>query len=168
MAASLVEAADLDIHLQRTIEPDAAALALAGASGLVRAYCGWNLSRETTTFTTTGNDTVILSLPTLHLLSISEIRIGGLALAPGAQPIPMIRGQIVWASTWPSGQQIEVDAEHGYDELPDVVRLVVLTIAARILSNPEDAKVATVGSVSRTYDTTLTSLDMRLLDAYRL
>jgi hypothetical protein len=169
VAAPLADAADLDLHLQRTIDPDVAALALAGASGLVRSYCGWGLSRETTTFTVTGDDTVILSLPTLYLRSVSAIRIGGLALDPGGpQPVPLQRGQVIWAATWPSTTQVEVDADHGYDDTPDLVRLVVLTLAARIIANPEDAKTASVGTVSRSFDTTLTALDTRLLDIYRI
>lgn len=170
MAAPLASAAELDLHLQQTVPPAASALALAGASGAVRSYCGWDLLRESRTFTVEGDGSVILSLPTLYLISVDEIRIGGLVVDPTSTPQPIVhqRGQLVWASFWPTGAVIEVDAVHGYVDAPDVVKLVTLTLAARIVTNPDDAKSASVGSVSRTYDTTMTALDMRLLDPYRL
>jgi hypothetical protein len=169
-ALTLVDAADLDTHMQTEVLPDQAALALASASGLVRAYCGWNLLRENVTFVAEGDGSVILTLPTLYLLTVDEIRIADLVVNMANAPAPVLhrRGQLFWATAWPLGAVIEVDATHGYEETPDIVRLVVLTLAARILTDPTGARVASVGSVSRTYDTTLTALDMRLLDEYRI
>lgn len=168
--AALANAGDLSLYLGRFIDPDAAELVLAGASGVVRAYCGWNLSQETTTFIVEGNGSVILSLPTLNLGAVTAIRIGGLPVDLLTAPAPIVhpRGQLIWAASWPAGALIEVDATHGYVDTPDVIRLVVLTLAARLLNNPDDARTASVGSVTRTYDTTLTALDMRLLDPFRL
>ena len=170
MAAPLASAVELKNHLQQTVPPDVSALALAGASGAVRSYCGWDLLRETRTFVVEGDGSVILTLPTLHLVTINAIRVGGLTVDPAGipQPIPHERGQLVWATSWPVGSLVEIDAVHGYETAPDVVKLVTLTLAARIVTNPDDAKSASVGSVSRTYDTTMTALDMRLLDPYRL
>lgn len=170
MAALLASAADLNLHLQQTVAPDVAALALAGASGAVRSHCGWDLSRETRTFTVEGDGSVLLTLPTMHLVSVSAIRIGGLTVDPDSLPQPVIhpRGQLYWSLLWPAGSVVEVDAVHGYLPVPDVVRLVALTLATRIVNNPDNVKSASVGTVSRTYDPRMTALDIRLLDPYRL
>lgn len=157
---------ELETHLQRAIPADLAALALAGASGIARGYCGWEISRETTTFIVdTDRPTYFLTLPTLHLVSVAEVRINGVIDDRPLTQVTM-RGQL--AGPWPAYAKVEVDATHGYTPTPDVVRLVVLTVAARIVNNPDDVKQASVSSVSRTYDTSLSALELRLLDPYRL
>lgn len=167
--AALASAADLDLHLQRSIAPDVAALALAGASGAVRSYCGWGLLRETTTFTVDGTGSTVLDLPTLYLVSISDVLVDGLAINPDdVQPVVHPRGQLVWANIWPNLTKVEVEAVHGYDPVPDIAKLLTLTIAARIINNPDNLRSASVGTVTRSYDAKLTALDMRLLDQFRL
>lgn len=167
--AALATPLELASHLQRDLDLATANLALAGASGAIRAHCGWGILRESTTFVVDGDGSTILTLPTLHLVSVDAIRIGGLAVDPaGVQPVAHPRGQLIWANTWPALAHIEVDAVHGYLDVPDVVKLVTLTMAARIYNNPDNVKSASVGTVSRTYDPKLTALDVRLLDPYRL
>lgn len=168
--AALATPLELASHLQiERLDLATANLALAGASGAVRSYCGWTVLRATETLTVDGEGSRVLTLPTLHLASVDEVRIDGLALDPdGAQPTVHPRGQLIWANTWPALSKIEVDCEHGFEATPDVVRLVTLTLAARIFNNPDHVKTASVGTVTRTYDANLTALDMRLLDPYRL
>jgi hypothetical protein len=170
VAALLADAQELDTHLQLSVPGDVAALALAGASGAVRSYCGWGLLRENATFTVPGSGSVVLSLPTLHLRSVGAVRIDGLTVSPGdlAGIVAHPQGQLIWAASWPYNSVVEVDCDHGYDETPDVVRLVVLTLATRLINNPDNVKSASVGTVTRTYDAALTQMDIRLLDPYRL
>lgn len=165
--AALASAAELNTLLQTTVPDDQATLALATASGTVRGYCGWNLLRETATFTSEGDGTVLLSLPTLRLLSITNLLIDGTVTATSTMLV-LPRGQIVWADGWPAGARIDITIDHGYDEAPDVVKLVTLTVAARIVNNPEHLRGMQVGQVQRSYDPKLLNLDMRLLDPYRL
>lgn len=167
MSAPFAGADELNHHLQYTVDPDVAALALAGASGSVRAYCGWNLSRESTTLTGEGGGGSLLTLPTLYLVSVDAARVNG-AVIDLADVVVSRRGQLRRTSLWPMDSTVDVDCVHGYDETPDVVRLVTLTLAARIVNNPENAKAATVGTVTRTYDASMSALDMRLLDPFRL
>lgn len=167
MATSFADADELTAHLQHAVPPDVSASALAGASGVIRSYCKWGLSREDTTLLAEGAGGVLLDLPTLHLVTVTAIRINGIA-ADVDGVIVTRRGQLVRATYWPVDAQVEVDCTHGYDPIPDVVKLLTLTLAARIISNPEGAKSASVGSVSRSFDASLSHLDMRLLDPYRL
>jgi hypothetical protein len=166
----LATEAELEIHLQRPIATDVAALALAGASAVVRGYCGWDLLREDVTFMLDGTGTLVLPLPTLLLIDVAEIRVDGVAIAStlAFQPKWTRRGQIFWAEGWEADCKVEVDCTHGYDDVPDLVRLVALTVAARIVDNPTDVKAASAGSVSRTYDSSLSALELRLLGPYRL
>lgn len=167
--STLATEPELEIYLQRTVSPDLAVLALQSASGMVRDYCGWQISREDTTFLVdTDAITTVLDLPTMHLVDVAEVRVNGDAIAEAfvPQPIWKARGQIFWI--WPRHAKVEVDVTHGYEAAPDIVRLVTLAVAARIINNPDDVKSSSVGSVSRTYETSLSALELRLLDRYRL
>lgn len=160
---------ELEIYLQRAVSADLAGLALESASGVVRDYCGWEISREDTTFIVdTDTNATLLDLPTMYLVEVTEIRVNGEAVADTVIPQPSwrARGQIFW--TWPRYAKVEVDATHGYETIPGVVRLVTLAVAARIINNPDDVKSSSVGSVSRTYETSLSALELRLLDRFRL
>lgn len=173
--APLATAAELNTHLQRTVPGAQADLALAGASGAVRAYCRWGIDRATETLYGDGDGGSMLTLPTLHLVDVTEIRVDGevvdLAVAPA--PIWSRRGQIFRRTLWPVNAKVEVDCEHGFDPVPDLVRLVTLTLAAQILGNPDGVTSVRVGSVQRTWATSngqnhMTDLHMRLLDNYRI
>lgn len=169
--AALITVADLTTHLQRPVDAAAGALAVAGASGAVRARCGWNISQETTTFLVDGSGSTVLNLPTLLLEAVTSVTMDSDLVAPAVSPYDegyrwTVRGQLHRHAGWPSFSRILVAATHGYAVVPDVVRLVALTLAARTLSNPERLKTAAVGSISRTFD--LSDLDVRLLDPYRI
>lgn len=169
---ALATAGELDIHLQREIDEDRAGLALQLASGAVRAYCGWDLSLQTTTLQVDGTGTILLTLPTLCLGAVTEIRVDTLPLDL-ATVIPARKGQILRRSGWPRGALVEVDCDHGYDPIPDLIKLVVLEQAAKSLTNPEGLTSATTGRVTRTWAGTgtqprLSALDERLLDRYRI
>lgn len=163
----LITVGELADYLQRPVDPARGPLVVAGASAAVRAHCRWDLSYDpAATFTVDGNETRVLNLPTLNLIAVDEVRVNGVALLDSEFRWAR-RGQLFRDAGWSRWQQIDVDCEHGYAPAPDVVRIVALGLAARYLSNPESLKIATVGSVQRTYND-LTSLDLSLLDAYRL
>lgn len=164
---------ELNVHLQREVEPDRAALALQLASGAVRAYCGWDLSRQNDTLLGVGQGTIVVTLPTLWLEHVEEIRIDGEVL--DLDPVKVTwtrRGQIIRTGGWAVNMDVEVDCVHGFDPTPDLLKLVTLEQAARSLANPQQLVQATVGAVSRTYGTAnqprLSELDQRLLDKYRI
>lgn len=159
----LVSAAELKTYIQRPVRDETAELAIRAGSAAVRAYCGWDLDRETATFVVSGNNTRVLSLPTLHLLSVDRLLIDGIEQTEfrWAQ-----RGQLYRRDPWPDFRTITVECVHGYDPVPDVIKVVALAFAARQVANPERLRTAAVGSISRTFD--LTVLDEALLHPYRL
>jgi hypothetical protein len=164
----LASVGELDTHLQRETDPAAGQLAVALASGAVRAYCGWDLARETTTFHVTCDGSNLLTLPTLHLLAVDEIR--GVGVVDPSQYSYSRKGQI-WGC-WKYGAEYEIDVVHGYEPIPDLIKLVTLDLASKRLTNPESLMSATVGQVSRTWETTnktaMSTLHERLLDRYSL
>lgn len=170
---------ELSTHLQREVDVSAATLALTLASGAVRAYCGWDLAREDTTLVAYGDGSPVLSLPTLDLRDVTNVRVDGEELDLTLTGLTV--GRVVWSRKgqlfrgigWPRHLTIEADVTHGYDPIPDIVKLIVLERAARQLANPEQLMSATVSSVSKTWasgtgSVSLSSLDERLLDRYRL
>ncbi len=169
---------ELEIHLQRDLDdPEAAEQSLTLASGVVRAYCGWTVSLDTTTFFVSGDGSALLSLPTLNLISITQLAIGGTVIAPGASGYPTMsrKGQLWRGIGWPPHVDVQITCTHGFDPVPDLVKLVTLDVAARQLSNPEGLVSATTGPVTRTYasgssgdPTKLSTLHSRLLDRWSL
>jgi hypothetical protein len=159
----LVTADDLRTYMQRPVRDDVADLAVLAASATVRTHCAWNLSREATTFTLNGNNTRILNLPTLNLISVDSVVID---TVPATGWTSSLRGQLYRAVPWPDFRRIDVACVHGYEPIPDVVKVVSLAIAARQVDNPMRFKTAAVGSVNRTFD--ITGLDQLLLHPFTL
>lgn len=172
----LATVGELERHLQRVFDDQGRAeQALVLASGAVRAYCGWDLHLETTTFQVDGDGSQVLSLPTLHLIALDELRINGevIGVTDARYPLWSRKGQLFRAAGWAANLSVEADVMHGYDPIPDLIKLVVLDLAGRQLSNPEGYSQKTVGVVSVTYagsanESGLSALHSRLLDRYAL
>lgn len=179
--APLANVGELETHLQTTFDDQIRAeLALDLASGAVRAYCGWELARETTTFQVDGTGGTVLTLPTLELIDVTEIRINdesqalGLPVTDYGRITWWRKGQLFRHAGWPLHSVIEVDCLHGYDPVPDLIKLVTLDLASRTIANPEGLVSATVGQVSKQWASpssgsqTMSALHQRLLDRYTL
>ncbi len=170
MSAPLASGAELDLYVGAAVDPPRAALVLQAASGVVTGYCGWSIVQETVTMAVNGKGGQVLELPTLKLTALNTLAVDGISvdLTAADAPRATLRGHLVWGAGWPCDSLIEAGAPPGYAAAPDVVTLVTLSLASRILNNPDDATVVTVSSVSRRYDRSLSALDMRLLDPYRI
>jgi hypothetical protein len=166
----LITVDDLAGYMQRPIDRFSATVCVTGASGLVRAYCGWNLSRITETLTVDANGSGSVNLPTLRLNDVTEVRVAG-AVLDGSQYGWATNGVLAFTarSAWPSGLQcIAVDADHGYDPIPDEIGIVVAAIAGRLYGNPEGLMQKSSGDDSRSYGPRLSDLEMRLISAHCL
>jgi hypothetical protein len=169
----LATVGELENHLQRELDPDVAAQALQLASGAVRAFCKWDLSfTANDTLHADGNNTVVLTLPTLRLVAVSAVRVNGVAIDLDPTLVSFSRkGQLYRPYGWPRYAVVEVDCDHGYEPIPDLVKLACLDVAATQLNNPRTLVSASVGSVSQTYNTgeaKLTPLHERLLERYSI
>jgi hypothetical protein len=177
---ALVSVEDFAAYLQRDLDRCTADLALAGASGLVRQYLRWDLSRTTETFVVDTHGSRTVALPTLRLNGVDEVSV---VRRPPGTTLPvstlLAPAEYTWSASgllWldtptPNGfRAVSVVADHGYDPIPDEVRLVVCAIAARAYSNPDGLRSQTVGGVGRGYAAAaeMTALEVGLIAGFRL
>jgi hypothetical protein len=110
---------------------------------------------------------------------VTALRINGVTLADTDRSYPVWsrKGQLLRACGWAVGLVVEVDVVHGYDPIPDLVKLCVLDLAVRHDVNPQNLVAATVGQVTRNYayssdsgsnPTALSPLHTNLLSRYSL
>jgi hypothetical protein len=162
----LVAAEDLAAYLQRDLDRSSAELAVAGASGIVRGFCRWDIAYTAQTFVVDAPGGRLLMLPTLNLATVEEVRLYGDPLDPDEYTWSA-HGMIRRPAGWPRGLRcVEVDCHHGYEPIPDAVRLIALEHSARHYDNPQRLASKSVGGVSQTYD--LTELERAQLGPYAL
>jgi hypothetical protein len=66
-------------------------------------------------------------------------------------------------------RRVEVDADHGYEPIPDELRIVCCSVAARLYSNPENLLQRSAGTSSQMFrDLSLSELETRLISPHRL
>lgn len=172
----LIEQADLEAALQRTLDPAQAAMAIRRASARVRKYARQQFTLvENETITLPGNGR-ILRLPQrpiivddTHPLTIVElfgISNEEYAALEGRDftriGIELTRGEQWWAPTrlmgWPWlrpqgiwAQRVRVTYSHGYTEVPDDVVDIVLDLAQMNMTNPQGLRSESIDDYSRTF-----------------
>jgi hypothetical protein len=165
----LITVDDLSGYLQRPIDRYSATIAVQGASGLVRNYCGWNISQATETLTVDARGGISLNLPTLKLNDVTEVRVGGDILDPATYSWGTNGVLVSSGDRWPAGQRnIEADVDHGYSLVPDAICIVVSAVAGRLYGNPEGLIQRTSGDDSRSFGSIMSGLEMRLISSFCL
>ncbi|MFE3409453.1 hypothetical protein ACFXMT_14285 [Streptomyces mirabilis] len=144
--------------------PASAASTLNMVSAIIRKEARNNFQRRTTTLRRTPVDGVI-RLPLRPVVSVDAVTRDG-------APIDFdwddeTERLCVWGCT-----RVSVTFTHGYASVPGDVLAVALTAAQRVISNPNDLRQETVGSVSVTYaaetiGASLSQADRDLLKDYR-
>ena len=187
MPVPFVNRDDLSDYLGRDVSTDDGALiAVDAACDMVRTVAEQQFNKGTTTATYDGTGTDCLLLPERPVSSAGTVLVNGSAitdyvLADNGKLIR--RGTLPsspWVDTdsvvaplrWPEGRQnVTVTYEHGYDpdDLPRDVRVVALSIAARLIVQGV-ATEETVGDVRVRYAgaaTDLTNGEKMILSKYR-
>jgi len=178
MAALLADTSTLATVLPDATEEEARA-ALRRASGAVRAYCGWNLLRETVTGWSEipVNYGTTLYLPTMWLVSVEALTVDGLGLLDPSGYTVKREGRIILAPSFRTFGSVTVDYTHGYDlDSPqmDHIRGVVSGAAMRLVDNPTGRRHQQIGGEAWTLATgpmedpnaTLSSGEKAELDRY--
>lgn len=157
---------DLSYYLQAPVDYGSALLALQNASGVVRSFCRWQITPVyTETLTLDSEDGSILQLPALVVSNVSQVTVDGLPItdftwsgdgmiARARNAYPMYDTQIdgFTSGGFPSGfRRITVTYTGGYDVVPDEIRAVVLSAAARQYANPQGLMEAVVGGIRVQY-----------------
>lgn len=160
-------------------------IATDSACDICRTIAEQTFNRGTTTYVLdgTGNDSLLL--PDLPVNSVGTVTVNGTAVTDYTLSSNGIlyRGTVSasssyarqwpgWMREWPQGRQnVTVTVDHGYAEvdLPRDVRIVALSIAARLVVQGVAAQ-ETVGATQIRYGTNatdLTSGELRILKKYR-
>jgi hypothetical protein len=164
----LITPEELSGYLQKEIDRYSAELAVRGASGVIRGICGWNLTRATETLTADCTGGVVIKLPTLRVNDVTAVRLDGNPVDPDDCSWTTA-GVLIARTCWPTGlHHVTADVDHGYDPIPDDVRIVGCAIASRMYSNPEGLFSRTAGESTRTFGKTVSDLEMRLISRYAL
>lgn len=171
----LADIADLEAHLGHPVDPASGTAALENASGWVRSWCGWVLSREPTDIMLADSDgTDTLDLPTLWINAVTQVIVAGITLTEDPDdPYGYTwsrAGQLFRPAGWPKqARAVSVFLDHGYEPIPHAIRGAVVAIAGRNAENPSNVRMETVGTVIRQYhELTVTTLDTDVLGPYRL
>ncbi|RBO82072.1 hypothetical protein [Nocardia puris] len=139
--APLVSATELGQWKQLdALDTDAANLAVAGASGMVRAWCGgWSISQETVTGAVLdGPGSRSLWLPTLRLTAVSSVAVNGETLTVGTQYDWTGYGKLIHRGCWPNTpRSITITYTHGWNPVPDEVKTATLIMAGMLYDNPD-------------------------------
>lgn len=147
------------------------------ATALVRSYCGWHVAPSLAeTITVDGSGSMFLSLPSLHVISITSVTEAGTLLDAGSYEWS-VQGQL-WRSTpWAGAyRSVVVELVHGYDEAP-VLTAVVMAVVSRAQKSPAGEVRVQVGPFSETYSQSgfnqagglvLLDAEKAVLDRYRL
>jgi hypothetical protein len=122
-------------------DTDAATLAVAGASGMIRSHCGWDISQATVTDAVLdGPGSRNLWLPTLKLTAVASVAVNGDPLTVGTQYDWTGYGKLIHRGCWPSTpRSITITYTHGWNPVPDEVKTATLILAGLLYSNPDMA-----------------------------
>jgi hypothetical protein len=177
MPDPFIDSTDLSDYLGRDVTSDPGALiVLDAACDICRAVAEQQFNRGTTTYTLDGTGTDAILLPQLPVNSAGTVTVGGTAVTEytlNGNGI-LFRGTagVLPRPVWPEGRQnVVVTVDHGYDaaDLPRDVRMVALSIAAR-LAVQGPAQEETVGQSRVKYSvaaTDLTKGEALILGKYR-
>lgn len=125
------------------------------ATAEVRRYCGWHITPSVTeSVTVDGSGHTFVSLPSLHVTAVTAVTENGVLLDSSSYEWSTI-GQL-WRP-WPwTGHYRSVTASitHGFPDVPEDVRAVVLAVAARAKASPDGVTRRQTGAVSESYSQT--------------
>lgn len=170
---SFISIPDLAAYLGYSItsEDPKGLLCVDGACELIRTLTGQKFTLaedETILLDGTGTDTVLL--PQYPALSVSAVSLEGEAVEDFMRTDSGLL-RLPYPKVWTSGRQkVEVTYSHGYSEAPRDIRMLAVTIAARLYAQGI-VSAETVGMAQVTYPTdslTLTAGEMAIIKRYRI
>lgn len=170
---SLVEVDDWTKYSKSNPPPNADTL-LAAASGSIRSFCGWNITREVVQdaeLDAYGGS--LLVLPTLHLVSIESLYVDDAYLEDRTDYRWSRRGLIrrmPRGTCWPNDYGcIRYSITHGYEECPPEVAALCVALAKRADVVPTGILQKQVGGISLQFkDVPLDAAEQGALQAYAL
>ena len=172
-------AADLAASTQADIPEATADLALASASAVIRSWTRQTITRVTDDVVSLRVlDECELVLPQRPVVSVSQVRVNSLVLQDWVLSGDRLLRTGGWrrlpgTTTYPDPGLVEVTYTHGWDEIPDDVRMVCLDLASTTVTNPSGLRSVSIDDYSRTFASetlgsgSLSEAHRSLLTAYR-
>lgn len=167
---------ELRLHLRLdTIDTAQAAALISAAETLIRAELQQTIDPVTgDELELVGNGRRVLNLPEMPVTAVTSVTEDGTLLEHGTDYRWNRYGILtrLGAGGWPLDAQVTVVYDHGYDQVPAVVKQVCLQLAGRAWPRPTTAVAAeSLGDRSVTYDKeytgeALTAYERRLLTPY--
>lgn len=184
---TFIDTQDLSDYIGRDVTADdGATIAVDSAIDMVQTLSEQDFIQVTSeTVALDGTGTDVLLLPQVPVTAAGTVVVNGGTLTSGTDYSVTERGHLIrtegtasWSSWstapvayWPQGRQnVRVTYDHGYGTVPADVRVVALSIAARMITQG-GAVFETVGPVSRRYaaaSTELTSGERMILRKYKV
>ena len=151
---------------------------LDGATHAIRQYCGWHIAgTELDTMILDAEGGRVLTLPTLHVTNVQEVKVCGEVLDVAAYDWSRLGNIELRAGQWPDRyRSVEVTLEHGFPAAPDVAQ-IIKQVCASAISSPMGATREQSGAVSISWATTapnvagglsLLQRDLDVLATYRI
>jgi hypothetical protein len=171
----LATPSDLASHLQSDLDTATATLALETVTGWIQDYLGQRVTQVTNETVTLDGGERVLYLPQRPVVSVGAVTTTdylGDTETPVLGADYRVRGyRLIWSGygrVWP--EVVTVTYSHGYGSsiVPQGIRGVCLSAAARMYQNPESLRSETVGGVSWTAAGSGVDLGPGLTDAERL
>lgn len=144
------------------------------ATAAVRRVAGWHIAPsmdETFVVDTLGGTSITLTLPTMQLNEVDEIR--DVTSDPAGVVLEGYRthkterfnaGLIDRPCGWPWRGVVEVDANHGYDECPDDLKAVIAELCRKYVRG--DLSQRSLGDKSESWRADLSTLSQQSLAQY--
>jgi hypothetical protein len=142
---------------------------LEAASGVIRSYVEWSISRETVVDARLDSPGgTLLLLPTLLLVSVQEVAVDDAAVTDYTwSPLGMLER----ASGWPAGfGRLTLSYTHGYEPTPAEIKSYTVSVAAAAAASVAGKVQESIGDWSATYATVervFGSMGKTVLDRYR-
>lgn len=153
--------------------------AITGASAAVRRYCGWHVWPQLTevSLTLDGPGGRVLELPSMQVQDVRSITQHDVLLDPSMYDWSELgEVELCWGHWSHRYRSIVAVIDHGYDEVPDLCR-VVLAMITRELSSPSGATREQAGQVAVSWAITSPGVsggiavmqpEYAVLDAFRI
>lgn len=181
---ALASTTDLQDFMQQAVDADTAALLLDMATGVIQAYTRQHLEyihNDSVVLVPDEGRIVLPERPVIDVTSVAGLPSGGWTLIrdtllPG--PVysymweldDIITGNVTWTPM--SMPTIAVTYSHGFQQVPNDLRGLCLSVAARLYVNPSAIESETIGNSATRYSQKggmdLTDVEKRLADRYRL
>ncbi|NEB92444.1 hypothetical protein [Streptomyces bauhiniae] len=153
---SFATAADLAAVMQAPVDADAAAVALASASAVIRKWARQDISLVVDDVVRLRViDCEALVLPQRPVVSVSDVRVGSLVLSDWVLSGDRLLRAGGWhrlpgTTSYPGAGLVQVTYTHG-EEDPAVARAVCLDLASSTMANPSMLRQEAIDDYSRTF-----------------